>query len=47
MIRDGTRYLLVAPHMVLVAGLAMVAVVLAVNLLGDRLRDRLDVRGDA
>lgn len=45
MIRDGTRYLLVAPHMVLVPGLAMVAVVLAVNLLGDRLRDRLDVRG--
>ena len=47
MIRDGTRYLLVAPHMVLVPGLAMVAVVLAVNLLGDRLRDRLDVRGGA
>jgi len=45
MIRDGTRYLLVAPHMVLVPGLTMVAVVLAVNLLGDRLRDRLDVRG--
>ncbi|MBZ0071237.1 MAG: ABC transporter permease [Gammaproteobacteria bacterium] len=44
MIRDGTRYLLVAPHMVLVPGLAMVLVVLAVNLLGDRLRDRLDVR---
>jgi peptide/nickel transport system permease protein len=44
MIRDGTRYLLVAPHMVIVPGLAMVLVVLAVNLLGDRLRDRLDVR---
>ncbi|MFA7386108.1 MAG: ABC transporter permease, partial [Thiohalobacteraceae bacterium] len=47
MIRDGTRYLLVAPHMVIVPGLTMVAVVLAVNLLGDRLRDRLDVRGIA
>ncbi|HEY9199075.1 MAG TPA: ABC transporter permease [Gammaproteobacteria bacterium] len=45
MIRDGTRYLLVAPHMVIVPGTAMVLVVLAVNLLGDRLRDRLDVRG--
>lgn len=45
MIRDGTRYLLVAPHMVIVPGVAMVLVVLAVNLLGDRLRDRLDVRG--
>lgn len=44
MIRDGTRYLLVAPHMVIVPGLAMVIVVLAVNLLGDRLRDRLDVK---
>lgn len=45
MIRDGTRYLLVAPHMVIVPGTAMVLVVLAVNLLGDRLRDRFDVRG--
>ena len=44
MIRDGTRYLLVAPHMVIVPGVAMVVVVLSVNLLGDRLRDRLDVR---
>jgi peptide/nickel transport system permease protein len=44
MIRDGSRYLLVAPHMVLAPGLSMVAVVLAVNLLGDRLRDRLDTR---
>ena len=44
MIRDGTRYLLVAPHMVIVPGAAMVLVVLSVNLLGDRLRDRLDVR---
>jgi peptide/nickel transport system permease protein len=47
MIRDGTRYLLVAPHMVIVPGVTMVLVVLAVNLLGDRLRDRLDVRGAA
>ncbi len=44
MIRDGTRYLLVAPHMVLVPGLALMLVVLSVNLLGDRLRDKLDVR---
>src|SRR3569832_1939542 len=45
MIRDGTRYMLVAPHMVLAPGVALMLVVLAVNLLGDRLRDRLDVRG--
>lgn len=44
MIRDGTRYMLVAPHMVLVPGIALLLVVLSVNLLGDRLRDRMDVR---
>ncbi len=44
MIRDGTRYMLVAPHMVLAPGAAIFAVVLAVNLLGDRLRDHLDTR---
>ena len=44
MIRDGTRYLLVAPHMVLVPGIALMLVVLAVNIIGDRLRDHLDVR---
>ncbi|NOX93020.1 MAG: ABC transporter permease [Gammaproteobacteria bacterium] len=44
MIRDGARYLLVAPHMVLIPGVALMLVVLSVNLLGDRLRDKLDVR---
>lgn len=44
MIRDGTRYLLVAPHMVLIPGIALMLVVFSVNVLGDRLRDRLDVR---
>ncbi len=47
MIRDGTRYMLVAPHIVLVPGVALMLVVLSVNLLGDRLRDRLDVRAAA
>jgi peptide/nickel transport system permease protein len=46
MIRDGTRYLLVAPHMVLVPGVALMLVVLATNLLGDQLRDRLDVKAN-
>lgn len=41
MIREGTRYMLVAPHLVLAPGAAVMLVVLAVNLLGDRLRDRL------
>jgi peptide/nickel transport system permease protein len=44
MIRDGSRYMLVAPPYVLAPGLALLLVVLTVNLLGDRLRDRLDIR---
>jgi peptide/nickel transport system permease protein len=44
MIRDGAAYMLVAPHLVMAPGLAILLVVLAENLLGDRLRDRLDVR---
>jgi len=44
MIRDGTRYMLVAPHLVVFPGLALMAVVLAANMLGDWLRDRLDVK---
>jgi len=44
MIRDGTRYMLVAPHMVIAPGLALMLVVLAVNLFGDWLRDWLDVK---
>jgi peptide/nickel transport system permease protein len=45
MIRAGAGYMLVAPHLVLAPGIAISLVVLAVNLLGDGLRDRLDVRG--
>ena len=44
MIRDGTRYMLVAPHMVIAPGLALMLVVLAINVLGDWLRDWLDVK---
>ena len=44
MIRDGVGYMLVAPHLVMAPGLAILLVVLSVNLVGDRLRDRLDVR---
>ncbi|QKI89274.1 ABC transporter permease [Thiomicrorhabdus xiamenensis] len=45
MIKEGTRYLLVAPHLVLAPGIALMLLVLAVNLLGDQLRDYLDVKG--
>ncbi|ALG69473.1 ABC transporter permease subunit [Beggiatoa leptomitoformis] len=44
MIRDGTNYMLVAPHTVLVPGIALLLIVLSVNLLGDRVRDYLDVK---
>ena len=44
MIRDGTRYMLVAPHMVIAPGLALMVVILSINLFGDWLRDWLDVR---
>jgi len=44
MIRDGTRYMLVAPHLVLIPGTALMIVILSINLLGDRLRDWLDIR---
>ncbi len=44
MIRDGVRYLLVAPHLVIAPGMALVLVVYAVNRLGDWLRDRLAVQ---
>lgn len=45
MIRDGARYMLVAPHLVFIPGITLMLVVLSVNLLGDRLRDWMDVKG--
>lgn len=51
LVRDGVPYLLVAPHLAAFPGLAIFLAVLSVNLLGDALRDRLEVRrsggGDA
>jgi len=44
MLRDGVRYLLVAPHYVLAVGASLMSLVLAVNLMGDKLRDTLDVK---
>lgn len=44
MLRDGVRYLLVAPHYVLAVGISLMSLVLAINVLGDRLRDILDVK---
>lgn len=44
MIRDGTRYMLVAPHMVIAPGLVLCLVVLSVNMVGDTLRDWMDIK---
>jgi peptide/nickel transport system permease protein len=44
MIRDGARYMLVAPHLVLAPGICIMLVVLSINMLGDRLRDSLDIK---
>ena len=45
MIKDGTSYKLVAPHMVLAPGLMLMLVVLSVNRTGDWLRDKMDIKG--
>lgn len=42
MLSEGRRFLLIAPHMTTFPGLAIMAVVLGFNLLGDGLRDKLD-----
>ena len=44
MIAEGRTFMLVAPHVILFPGLALAATVLALQLLGDGLRDVLDVR---
>ncbi|MEQ1601670.1 MAG: ABC transporter permease [Methylophilaceae bacterium] len=44
MLRDGVRYLLIAPHYVLAVGVSLMSLVLAVNVLGDQLRDAWDVK---
>lgn len=44
MLAEGRSFLVEAPHLVLAPGLAITLVVLGLNLLGDGLRDLLDVR---
>lgn len=45
LVREGAVYLSIAPWLVLVPGLLLAVVIVSVNLLGDGLRDALDVRG--
>jgi len=44
MIREGSRLMLVQPSLVIWPGLMLFLIVMAVNLLGDALRDYLDVK---
>jgi peptide/nickel transport system permease protein len=44
MIRQGMQYLLVAPHMLVGPCAALMSVAISANLLGDRLRDRWQIK---
>jgi peptide/nickel transport system permease protein len=44
MLSDGRSFLLLAPHLTTFPGLAILFIVMTLNLLGDRLRDHLDVK---
>ena len=44
MLNDGRQFLLVAPHLTTYPGLALMITVLALNLVGDALQDRLERR---
>ena len=44
MLNDGRQFLLVAPHLTTYPGLAIMLTVLALNLVGDALQERLDTR---
>ena len=45
MVNEGRTFMLVAPHLTVWPGLAILVTVLGLNFLGDGLRDWLDVRG--
>lgn len=47
MLADSRSYFFLAPHLLIYPGLAISALVLAVNLCGDGLRDALDVKLEA
>jgi peptide/nickel transport system permease protein len=44
MLATGRQFVILSPHVVLLPGLAIFAIVLALNLVGDALRDLLDPR---
>lgn len=44
MLREGARYMLMAPHLVVVPGATLMVLVFTLNVVGDKIRDRLDVK---
>jgi len=46
MLNEGRQFILVAPHLTAFPGLAIMATVLGLNLVGDGLRDKLEKRGE-
>lgn len=44
MLREGTRYMLVAPHLVFMPGITLMLLILMLSFWGDVIRDKLDVR---
>ncbi|MYU10066.1 ABC transporter permease subunit [Streptomyces sp. SID8361] len=45
LVNEGSQYLPVAPWLVLIPGVLLALIIMSVNLVGDGLRDMLDVRG--
>ena len=45
MLNEGRQFILVAPHLTAFPGLAIMATILGLNLVGDGLRDRLEKKG--
>lgn len=44
MLNEGRQFLLIAPHLTIFPGLAIMLTVLSLNFLGDGIRDRMDVK---
>ncbi len=44
MLNEGRQFLLIAPHLTIFPGLAIMLTVLSLNFLGDGIRDRIDVK---
>jgi len=44
MLNDGRQFLLVAPHLTTYPGLALMFTVLSLNIVGDTLQERLQMR---